>query len=73
MGLTLISIPFWWDKSSNSLASTIESARPDIKISASTSKPSSISPYMPIKYQRQIKYTPNVSLDFKGQVDPTGW
>jgi hypothetical protein len=31
-GITLISIPFWWDCSSNSLASTIEYYRPDINL-----------------------------------------
>jgi hypothetical protein len=29
-GLTLISIPFWWDKSSESLAATIAWLRPGI-------------------------------------------
>jgi hypothetical protein len=29
-GITVISIPFWWDRSSESLASTIEYYRPDI-------------------------------------------
>jgi hypothetical protein len=32
LGITLISVPFWWDRSSDSLASTIHSYRPDIKI-----------------------------------------
>jgi hypothetical protein len=31
-GITVISIPFWWDKSPSSLASTIQYYRPDINI-----------------------------------------
>jgi hypothetical protein len=31
-GITLISIPFWWDHSSDSLVSTIEYHRPDINL-----------------------------------------
>src|SRR5690349_11564564 len=30
MGITLISIPFWWDKLPNSLIGTIQLHRPDI-------------------------------------------
>jgi hypothetical protein len=32
LGITVISIPFWWDRSPNSLASTIQHYRPDIQI-----------------------------------------
>jgi hypothetical protein len=72
MGITLISIPFWWDKSRNSLASTIKLHRPDIEmLDHSTSTPP-IPLTMPSKLHRQ-KYIPNCSKDYNGQIDPTGW
>jgi hypothetical protein len=38
-GITLISIPFWWDHSSASLSSTIQYYRPDINIQESKVPP----------------------------------
>jgi hypothetical protein len=71
MGITLVSIPFWWDNSPASLAATIQSARPDITfegISASLSIPSA----MPSKYQRSFKYKPNSPRQLQKDIDPKG-
>jgi hypothetical protein len=38
-GITLIPIPFWWDRSSDSLASTIEYYRPDINLQSKKKVP----------------------------------
>jgi hypothetical protein len=35
LGITVISIPFWWNRSANSLAATIQSVRPDIEFQRS--------------------------------------
>jgi hypothetical protein len=36
-GVTLIKVPYWWDKSKESLMATIRQARPDIELPISTS------------------------------------
>ena len=51
-GITLISIPFWWDCSSNSLASTIEYYRPDINLQPSKEVPP-IPLEMPVKSKKR--------------------
>jgi hypothetical protein len=70
LGITLVSIPFWWDKSSDSLAATIMSKRPDINISI-RSMP--IPTEMPPKFQRKFYYIPCVATKHKDQLNPTGW
>jgi hypothetical protein len=50
-GLTLISIPFWWDNSSDSLISTIQNYRPDINLQPSKDVPP-IPLEMPVKYKK---------------------
>jgi hypothetical protein len=70
MGITLISIPFWWDKSPNSLVSTIRLYRPDINIHTPTSAPIPVE--MPRKFMR-FKYIPTVAKEMKNEIDPTGW
>jgi hypothetical protein len=72
MGITLIPIPFWWDKSSNSLAATIHVYRPDV-IPASGTKTLPISPEIPDKYRGQVKYVPRTFVEYNDQVDPAGW
>jgi hypothetical protein len=72
MGITLLSIPFWWDKSSSSLAATIQAYRPDINadlIPLSNPIPSEI----PLKFQNKFSYIPNASKEYTEQLDPTGW
>ena len=50
-GITLISIPFWWDRASESLASTIEYYRPDINLQPSKEVPP-IPLEMPVKSKK---------------------
>jgi hypothetical protein len=50
-GLTLISIPFWWDNSSDSLASTIRQYRPDINLQAKEVAPIPLE--MPLKFKKR--------------------
>jgi hypothetical protein len=55
LGITLISIPFWWDRSSNSLVSTIQYYRPDLGVGDSSSKGKAppIPLEMPIRFKKQ--------------------
>ena len=50
-GITLIPIPFWWDRSSDSLASTIEYYRPDINLQTKK-KVLPIPPEMPDRFKK---------------------
>jgi hypothetical protein len=50
-GITLISIPFWWDRLPNSLASTIQLYRPDISLQAKEVPP--IPKEMPLKSKKR--------------------
>jgi hypothetical protein len=72
LGITLISIPFWWDKSPNSLASTIQLHRPDVKMTGNLQFTSPIPSQMPPKLNR-FKYTPNRPKQMGDSIDPTGW
>jgi hypothetical protein len=72
IGITLLSIPFWWDKSPNSLASTIRTQRPDIDFRSSIAVPP-IPTEIPLPSRRRFEYLPNQATDFKDQFDPTGW
>jgi hypothetical protein len=71
-GVTLIPIPFWWDKSPASLAATIKSYRPDVHVPSTTGQASPIPPEMPTNALRVIPYIPNVSQVFDEDKDPTG-
>jgi hypothetical protein len=72
MGITLITIPFWWNKSVTSLAATIKYYRPDIPFENISGLPMSAN--MPIKLQNQFKYTPNAFKIYDESIcDPTGW
>jgi hypothetical protein len=56
IGITVIPIPFWWDKTHASLAATIVSYRPDVQLKLSPlSKP--IPSNMPDKYLNRLKKT----------------
>ncbi len=72
-GITLIHVPFWWDKSPSSLAATIQRCRPDIKLLDVHPSIVAISSLMPEKYKKPFKYNPNVSQVCNDQLDPTGW
>jgi hypothetical protein len=71
LGITLISIPFWWDKSLTSLAATIYSHRPDLSLDGLTSGVVPVK--MPNKLQNKFYYVPNVPTNYKEDKDPTGW
>jgi hypothetical protein len=69
LGITLIPIPFWWDKSSASLAATLLAYRPDLPLVAKAKDAIST---MPLKLQRKFKYKPTFPVSYAEQ-DPTGW
>ena len=71
MGITLIPIPFWWDKSSKSLASTIQLYRPDIQFYNVSKMGLPIPAEMPAIAKNRFKYVPSVPKKFNGQVDIT--
>jgi hypothetical protein len=73
MGITLISIPFWWDKSSRSLAATIRSVRPDCQFNVESSPSDVIAANMPTKLHNQFKYIPVLPKKYDETVEPTGW
>jgi hypothetical protein len=49
MGITLIQIPYWWDKQKDSLISTIHDQKPDLNLLKDLSQYSPISPLQPQK------------------------
>ena len=59
-GITLIPIPFWWDKSHSILMTTIQQYRPDLDWIDESSNINTISFEMPTKYQQQQQYIPNI-------------
>jgi hypothetical protein len=62
-GITLIPIPFWWDRTSDSLLSTIKLYRPDIHLQ--TKKVPPIPLEMPDKFKNSKS---NVSISKKTQL-----
>jgi hypothetical protein len=73
MGITLITIPFWWNRTKASLAALIGYHRPDISRMYSRTVPSL---EVPSAYHRPFNYHPNACKDMKmqgTQFDPTGW
>jgi hypothetical protein len=73
MGITVISIPFWWDKLPTSLAATIRSFRPDIDFDSVPQSVAGIPSVMPVKLQQQFRYKPNSAKVYDDKIDPTGW
>jgi hypothetical protein len=73
IGVTLISIPFWWDKSPHSLASTIHLHRPDINFNKAQLHIPPIPTEMPLTLQNRFRHIPNSAKEYQDQVDPTGW
>jgi hypothetical protein len=71
-GITLISIPFWWDKSRASLAATIQHYRPDMNFSVPNTPDAMISTLMPAKLLK-AQYVPTYPRAYDTSVDPTGW
>jgi hypothetical protein len=72
IGITLISIPFWWNKSLSSLAATIRHYRPDVPLNVLTdSLP--IQSHLPERLKQRFYYKPNVPQEYSENIDPTGW
>jgi hypothetical protein len=64
LGITLIEIPYWWDRKIDSLAATIYSQRPDVLADIPIGNPIPLSP--PTKYisdtQRTSPHFPSLKL-----------
>ncbi len=60
LGITVISIPFWWDRSLESLAATIAKQRPDLEEVGGFG--SAIPDVMPVSQSKRLfkRYAPNV-------------
>jgi hypothetical protein len=69
-GITLISIPFWWDKSPSSLAATLHRHRFDIDVGVNISQPI---PLQAPHIQRKLKLQPVIAFNYTDDIDPTGW
>jgi hypothetical protein len=69
-GITLVTIPFWWDGSISSLAATVRLQRPDLQLSNAT-----IGQPIPteIPQDHPFHYAPNVPQELPANFDPTGW
>jgi hypothetical protein len=72
-GITLIPIPFWWNKSVESLTATIRTHRPDLLQYISASKDQAISTSIPLQHQRRFDYKPSQAVEYDESLDPTGW
>jgi hypothetical protein len=72
LGITLIDIPFWWNKSANSLAATIHYRRMDL-----LDKPKEgvlrIPEKMPYRLQNRIAWKRNIAQEYSETIDPTTW
>jgi hypothetical protein len=74
MGITLIPIPYWWNKTAGSLAATLSSYRPDFSFSSDVLSDERAIPLdMPPATSNKIKYIPNASKYYDERVDPSGW
>jgi hypothetical protein len=71
IGITLITIPFWWDESLPTLTATIKALRPEL-ITDSTSS-DTVKLDMPLKFHNTFKYTPNLPKPYQENIDLTGW
>jgi hypothetical protein len=70
-GITLIPIPFWWDKSPASLIATVSLVRPDLQIH-DLSGASPIPREMPAVFDRRV-YKPSAARELAPNVDITNW
>jgi hypothetical protein len=70
-GLTLIPVPFWWDKRQESLISTIRQIRPDVPLPSSNSP--AISDAIPDKIRGQMKYKPSSAKRCPDSLKPHGF
>jgi hypothetical protein len=73
MGITVVSIPFWWDKTVDSLMATIHAHRFDIESPNLKAEP--IPEEMPKRTLQRFKYQyySNVPQELPENVNITGW
>jgi hypothetical protein len=71
-GITLVTVPFWWDKSPASLAATIRRSRPDL-VQLDHLNGTPIPTKMPEQRNPQFHYEPNIPQEYANELDPTGW
>ena len=74
-GITLLEIPFWWDKKIDSLAATIYMHRPDLFVEQPAGKPIPIvEPHWKLKYKEsETKKKIMTATIWDESMDPTGW
>ena len=78
IGITLITIPYWWDKKLPSLQATISQYRPDLlrhnpfSQPIPTTKPHNKKEYLN-KYKNEIQSNLMLATDWQPGEDPTGW
>ncbi len=73
-GITLLVVPYWWDKSAESLARTIHELRPDITVPPSFLAGRAIPDVMP--RQREMirgEFYPKQEAQPSNTFDATGW
>jgi hypothetical protein len=77
-GITLIIVPFWWDRTPQSLIATVKAARPDLLSDVVVTSPP-IPLDMPIELGRPIEFIEGVGEPMnacfltRDDADPTGW
>jgi hypothetical protein len=71
-GITVIHVPFWWNRSLASLAATIQSKRPEITFRIPVNE-LPIPLEMPAQYYKRKPYKANVAQKLNDKVNPTGW
>jgi hypothetical protein len=72
-GITLIEIPFWWDKSIDSLAATIRSTRMDLSALPFGQQSKPIDSQIPVKSIKPFVYRPNVPQKYSDKLNLSGW
>lgn len=74
-GITLIVIPYWWDKSIQSVAATIQAVRPDIHLPHDLLGGNVISTIMPVQQQHtlSLKYYGKLATIPPASLVPLGW
>jgi hypothetical protein len=72
IGITLIAIPYWWDRSTASLSATIRSHRMDVQLNA-PSHAAPIPATIPRKTVPKFRYNLSAAQEYDDRIDPTGW
>ena len=74
MNITLIHIPYWWDKKISSLTATIATIRPDIIAKNDIDKPIPLTPPItPERSQNKIESRLMLATNWNETEDPSGW